>query len=126
MLWRYAQHLFHFMGELCLARGDVEAAVAYADECLSSAETSQRVKNIVKARRLRGQALLVNGDLPMAADELTPAIETARQFGNPPQLWKTLAAVGDLHVVQSRAADAVDAYHEAAQTTLLLSCRTTV
>jgi hypothetical protein len=81
MLWRYAQHLFHSAGELCLAQGDVAAARAYADECLRSAETSESVKNIVKARRLRGVTRRAQGDVPMAEDELTRAIETARQLG---------------------------------------------
>jgi hypothetical protein len=47
--------------------------------------------------------------------ELSSAIETARQLGNPPQLWKTLVAVGDLRRAQARPADARHAYHEAVQ-----------
>ena len=31
MLWRYAQHLFHSYGELWLARGETERALAYAE-----------------------------------------------------------------------------------------------
>ena len=66
MLWRYAQHLFHSVGELCLARGGADAALAYAGECLSGAEVSGSLKNIVKARRLRGQALVAQGELAAA------------------------------------------------------------
>ena len=95
MLWRYAQHLFHSLGQLRLANGDVDAALAYADECLSSAESTASAKNIVKARRLRAQALLAHGDVSLAEDELESAMVTARQLGNPPQLWKTLVALGD-------------------------------
>jgi tetratricopeptide (TPR) repeat protein len=115
MLWRYAQHLFHSVGVLCLARGDVEAALAYADECLSSAETSGSVKNIVKARRLRGQALLAQGEFPLADVELATALAITRQLGNPPQLWTTLSVVGDLRAVQGRAVEAREAYREAVQ-----------
>jgi tetratricopeptide (TPR) repeat protein len=114
MLWRYAQHLLHSVGELHLVLGNVGAAHAYADECLSSAKTTGSVKNIVKARRLRGQALLGEGDLPSADAELTGAIETARQLGNPPQLWKTLMAVGDLRRAQGRPAEAQAVYRDAA------------
>ncbi len=42
MLWRYAQHLFHSCAELWLARGETAAALAYADECLAKAETTDR------------------------------------------------------------------------------------
>ena len=115
MLWRYAQHLFHSVGELSLARGNVGAALAYAGECLSSAEGTNSVKNIVKARRLRGQGLLAQRELAAAEAELTSTADTARQLGNPPQLWKTLAAVGDLRLVQGRLADARGVYGEAVQ-----------
>jgi hypothetical protein len=113
MLWRYAQHLFHSVGELCLTRGNVDAALAYADECLSLAVTTGSVKNIVKAMRLRGQARLAQSELSLAAAELEPALDTARQLRNPPQLWKTLMAVGDLRRGQGRPADARDAYRAA-------------
>jgi tetratricopeptide (TPR) repeat protein/transcriptional regulator with XRE-family HTH domain len=113
MLWRYAQHLFHSLGELSLARGDVAGAIAYADECLNAAEASESLKNIVKARRLRGQALFAQRQLATAEAELGQALEGARRLGNPPQLWKTLVAVGDLRGAASRPADAGVAYREA-------------
>ena len=61
MLWRYSQHLFHSYGELWLARGDYDKALSYGDECLGLAEQSGSKKNIVKGRRLRGQAFLAQG-----------------------------------------------------------------
>ena len=63
MRWRLAQHLAHSYGELWLARGDTARALAYADECLSRAVSSDSKKNVVKARRLRGQVFLVRGEL---------------------------------------------------------------
>ena len=115
MLWRYAQHLFHSLGQLRLANGDVDAALAYADECLSSAESTASAKNIVKARRLRAQALLAHGDVSLAEDELESAMVTARQLGNPPQLWKTLVALGDARLAHGQPAEARDTYREAIQ-----------
>lgn len=113
MLWRYSQHLFHSYGELWLARGDHDKALAYADECLALTEQSDSKKNIVKARRLRGQVFLAQGKLPEAERELATALEIAQQIGNPPQLWKTHAALGDLRQAQGRADDARQTYRDA-------------
>src|SRR5262249_53460325 len=100
MLWRYAQHLFHSYGSLLLERGDLTAALAFADECLLGATATDSPKNIVKALRLRGQTLVARGELALAAIELKKALELARRLGNPTQLYRTLAAVGDLRRAQ--------------------------
>src|SRR4029078_1988308 len=62
MLWRYAQHYHHSLGELHLARGDAETAMMCAERCLRAAEATEARKNIVKARRLRAQAEASRGD----------------------------------------------------------------
>jgi tetratricopeptide (TPR) repeat protein len=113
MLWRYAQHLFHSYGDLWLAHGDAARALAYADECLRGAEASDSPKNVVKARRLRGEAFLARGELAPAEAELGLALGVARRTGNPPQLWKTLVALGDLRRAQGASASAQRAYGEA-------------
>ena len=106
MLWRYSQRLFHSYGELWLARGDHEKALAYADECLALAEESESRKNIVKGRRLRGQALMAQGKVSEAERDLSTALEVAQEIGNPPQLWKTHVALGELHKAQGRPGEA--------------------
>jgi tetratricopeptide (TPR) repeat protein len=113
MLWRYAQRLFHSYGELWLSRGDAGMALAYADDCLQGAEQTGSRKNIVKGRRLRGQALLAQGKLEEAEPELARALELAQEVGNPPQLWKTRLALGDLYTAQGRAEEARAAYRAA-------------
>ncbi len=113
MLWRYAQHLFHSYGELWLARGNYEKALAYAGDCLDLAEGSESRKNIVKARRLRGQVFLSQGKLAEAEQEFTATLALAQEVGNPPQLWKTWAALGDLRRAQSGAEQAGAAHREA-------------
>ena len=113
MLWRYSQHLFHSYGELWLDRDDHDKALSYADECLALAEESESRKNIVKGRRLRGQALLAQGKLSEAEHELATALEVAQEIGNPPQLWKTHAALGELRRAQERPEDARQAYRDA-------------
>lgn len=113
MLWRYAQHLFHSYGELWLLRGETEKALVYAGECLAGAEESGSMKNVVKGLRLRGQVFLKQGGLTEAEDALSSALESARQVGNPPQLWKTHVALGDLRWAQERCADARREYADA-------------
>jgi tetratricopeptide (TPR) repeat protein len=115
MLWRYSQHLFHSYGELWLARGELEHALAYADECLQLAESSDSTKNIVKARSLRGQVFMAQDEPVRAEQELNVALELACRIGNPPQLWKTWAALGALRQSQGRSAEAKLAYRSALQ-----------
>ena len=111
--WRYSERFFHSSGELALARGDAAKALALGDECLALATENGSTKVIVKAHRLRGQALLAEGRLDSAEHELNTALEMARQVANPPQLWRTFASLGELRQAQGRAADARRAYGEA-------------
>ena len=113
MHWRYAQRLFHDLGEWHLARGQPHQALALADECLVSAEGSNSRKNVVKARRLRGQALLAEDRLEAAESELCGALDVAREVNSPPQLWKTWATLGDLRMVQRRPDQARASYGHA-------------
>jgi len=112
-LWLYSQHFFHSYGELWLARGDLEKALGLADECIQLAESTNRPKNVVKGRRLKGQVLLAQGKPAEAEREIEVAFGIAKEIGNPPQLWKTLVALGDLRKAQGRADEARQAYGEA-------------
>jgi hypothetical protein len=113
MLWRCAQHLFHSYGWLRLQCGDTVAALAYADECLHLATATNSTKNIVKARRLRGEVFLALGNVGSAAAELGIALEVARRLQNPPQLYRTLVTVGDLHMRKQQSTAARRAYGNA-------------
>ncbi len=110
MLWRYSQHYYHSYGDLQLRRGDAETAAMLADKCLRLAEETNTRKNIVKARRLRGQTRMALGELAAAETDLVAALELALEVGNPGQLWKTHEAMGDLRRAQGRADDASAAY----------------
>jgi tetratricopeptide (TPR) repeat protein/transcriptional regulator with XRE-family HTH domain len=116
MLWRYAQHCFHSCGELWLRCGDAARALAYADECLQMAERTGSRKNIAKGRRLRGRALLAQGRLAEAEQELARALEVAHGVGNPPQLWQAHLALGDLRTAQGRPDEARTSYGAALAT----------
>jgi tetratricopeptide (TPR) repeat protein len=112
---RYSGHLFSSYGDLWLARGDCERAHGYAFQCLAPAESSADNSDTVKAHRLRGQIFLAQGRLNEAAQDMEAALIVARQGGNPPQLWKTLAVVGDALQIQGRTEEAVQAYRESLQ-----------
>jgi class 3 adenylate cyclase/tetratricopeptide (TPR) repeat protein len=113
MLWRYSQHFFHSYGELWLARGNLDKTIAYTDECLALAQQSNSQKNIVKGRRLRTQVFLSQCKLDDALQELSIALDVARRIGNPPQLWKTYAVLGDLRQAQGQKDEAYRAYGDA-------------
>jgi class 3 adenylate cyclase/tetratricopeptide (TPR) repeat protein len=113
MKWRYSQHLRHSLGEVLSSLGEQDAALRLADECLALADRTESRKNIVKARRLRGQIFLARGQLDEADAELGLALETALKISNPPQVWKTYAALGDLRNARGRLTDAKQAYEDA-------------
>src|SRR4029434_8750243 len=54
MHWRYAMHCFATMGELALARGDLDAAARLADQSLEIAVSSRSRKYESRVRRLTG------------------------------------------------------------------------
>jgi class 3 adenylate cyclase/tetratricopeptide (TPR) repeat protein len=111
--WRFSERFFHSFGELCLARGEADEALSSADTCIELAGDNGSMKVIVKGRRLRAEALIALGHLDMAEEELGIALQLARQVGNPAQLWKTLAALGQLRLAQQKVKDACQAYRDA-------------
>ena len=96
MKWRYAQHLYHSLGELWLTRDDAVQALWCAEACLELAVSTSSRKNLVKGWRLQGQAYCHQRRLPEAEAALQQALTLAREIGNPPQLWQTYQALGQL------------------------------
>ena len=113
MKWRYSQHLYHSLGELWLTKGDAAQALEFAEECLKLAEPTMSRKNLVKGWRLKGQALLAQGQGEQAEAALSRALTIAREIGNPPQLWKTYQALGALYEWQADLERARAAYQSA-------------
>src|SRR5262249_44702485 len=96
-----------------LTRGDAAQALVLADECLKLAEPTMSRKNLVKGWRLKGQALLAQGQREQAETVLARALTLAREVGNPPQLWKTYQALGALYESQADLERARGAYQSA-------------
>jgi tetratricopeptide (TPR) repeat protein len=113
MKWRYSQHLYHSLGELWLTKGEAAQALEFAEECLKLAEPTMSRKNLVKGWRLKGQALLAQGQGEQAEEALARALTIAREIGNPPQLWKTYQAMGALYEWQADLGRAQAAYQSA-------------
>jgi class 3 adenylate cyclase/tetratricopeptide (TPR) repeat protein len=112
-LWRYTLHHYAGYADLWLARADYERALSAAAECVALAEKTESLKYVVRGRRARGQALLAQGKLAEAEEEVCAALSLARELGNPPQLWRTHASLGALRRAQSRPDDARHAYEDA-------------
>ena len=113
MKWRYMQHCCHSLGELWLTKGDAEKALRFAEECLQLAEPTESRKNLVKGWRLQGQAYCAQGKLAEAEAVLQKALTLAKEVGNPPQLWKTYQALGELYERQDETKQARSAYTNA-------------
>jgi len=113
MKWRYAQHLYHSLGELWLTKGDAAQALECAEACLKLAEPTLSRKNLVKGWRLKGQALLAQGQGEQAEEALSRALTIGLEIGNPPQLWKTYQALGALYEWQADLGRARTAYQSA-------------
>lgn len=110
MKWRYMQHCCHSLGELWLTKGDSEKALQFADECLQLAEPTESRKNMVKGWRLQGQASCLQGKLTEVEAVLQKALALAKEIGNPPQLWKTYQALGELYEKRESKDQARSAY----------------
>jgi tetratricopeptide (TPR) repeat protein len=61
----------------------------------------------------KGQALLAQGQGEQAEAALSQALTVAQEIGNPPQLWKTYQALGELYERQADLERARAAYRSA-------------
>ena len=102
MTWRYAMHCFATMGELALARGDLDAAGRLAGHVLEIAVPTRSRKYESRARRLEGQVATARRHWDDAEAALGSALHTALSIGEPRQAWKTRAALGRLHQAWGR------------------------
>jgi class 3 adenylate cyclase/tetratricopeptide (TPR) repeat protein len=111
--WRYRMRLCASLGELWLARGDAAKARELAHQCLEQATRFGSRKYIVRGWRLDAESALTRRQWDDAERALHRALEIAQVIGNPPQLWKTYAALGRLHAEARRPDQAAVAYRAA-------------
>ena len=102
MRWRYSIHLFASLGELALARGDLDEARGHANECLERATRTRSRKYLVKGWRLQGELALARRRWDDAEHALRQALEVAQSIDNPTQLWKTHVALASLGTGRQR------------------------
>jgi class 3 adenylate cyclase/tetratricopeptide (TPR) repeat protein len=113
MKWRYSTHLFASLGELWLARGELNRAEAFADQCLEIATRTNSRKYMVKGWRLKGQIAYARRQWDAAEGWLQQALPLAQTVGNPTQIWQTYRALGEFHTEAKRPEQARQAYQAA-------------
>jgi tetratricopeptide (TPR) repeat protein len=107
MRYRYSIRLFVSLGELALARGQTTVAREHAARGLDQATRTGSRKNLVKAWRLTGEIAARERRWDDAETALRHALAFAEAIGNPPQLWKTHAAIARFHALRG-SRDAAD------------------
>ena len=90
-------HCFATMGELALARGDLDAAARLADQSLEIAVSSRSSKYESRVRRLTGEVATVRRRWDDANTALRESLAIAQAIGENRQSWMTLAALAHLH-----------------------------
>jgi tetratricopeptide (TPR) repeat protein len=114
--WRWKTRLLAAWGELHLEQGRPDQALAYAEQCLELAEQTSARKNLIKGWKLKGEALAAAGEAREALGVLGRAVQAAEQLGNPPLLWKSRYALGDVLRRLGHGAQAQAHYAHAAAT----------
>ena len=114
MRFRYSNRLWASMGELALAQGDLDRARARAQQCLELATRTNARKNLVKGWRLSGAIASAAHRGDEAHEALNEALAAAKAIGNPTQLWRTHAALGD-NYAQRGQKDAAQSEYRAAR-----------
>jgi hypothetical protein len=107
-------HCFATMGELALARGDLDAAARLADQSLGIAVSSGSRKYESRSRRLTGGVATARKRWDDADAALRESLAVAEAIGEPRQTWMSLAALGRLHRLRGQP-DGADRHYRAAR-----------
>jgi tetratricopeptide (TPR) repeat protein len=123
-LWgkvRWEVRLLCSLGEICLHKNETDEALNYAEMAFKVAEKTLNKRGIIRVNRLMGEIYLTRGELSNAEEKLKRALVLAKEVGNPPHLWKTDFALGQLKEAQGLHQEARRNYEEALNVTQRLS-----
>lgn len=115
MRWRYLTRMIIIKGRLALVEGDTKAALAAADEALAIARDTQARKNIARSCRLRGQALLTEGNVDRARAALKHALSIGVKLKSPSLIWPYQLALAQLEEAVDDEEATKNYYFEAAK-----------
>ncbi|HET7036169.1 MAG TPA: AAA family ATPase [Thermomicrobiaceae bacterium] len=99
--------------QVCLARGDAAQALRILDDLIETAPHVSRAEQVPALARLRGAALTRLGQFEAAETALQSVRAGVEAVDRPPQLWRTMVALGHLYRRRRRYAEAESAYAEA-------------
>jgi class 3 adenylate cyclase/tetratricopeptide (TPR) repeat protein len=111
--WRYSMHVFASLADLWLARGNLDKARTFTDQCLEVATRTTSRKYLARGWRLRGEIAFASRAWNESEAALRRALTIAERVGNPTQLWKTHATLGALHATVGRLGASARAYRSA-------------
>jgi class 3 adenylate cyclase/tetratricopeptide (TPR) repeat protein len=114
--WRWHIPLLRARGELALATGQREPALAYALQSLALARQTRSLKHVARAQRLQGEVLLASDRLVEALDVLGASVALADRLGTARESWMGESALGRVFARLGRDEDAASSYAKAAQT----------
>jgi tetratricopeptide (TPR) repeat protein len=86
--WRWSIHLFHYVAETLLARGDHAGALSHAERALSQARATSSLKYVGKSLAVRGVITLQQGAPAQALCDLQEAVEVAQRLEYAPLAWQ--------------------------------------
>jgi hypothetical protein len=96
MRWRYALHVHEMRGQIDLARGAPDAALAAAEAELQGAQRHRVVKVEARALTLRGAALLALERRDEAEASLAASVALAERIGHLRGAWHAHALLAEL------------------------------
>jgi class 3 adenylate cyclase/tetratricopeptide (TPR) repeat protein len=123
-LWgkvRWEVRLRCTLGEIYHYKNNTDEALNHAELAYKIAEKTLNKRGLIKANRLMGEIYLTRRELPNAEEKLKKALVLAKEVGNPPHLWKTDFALGQLKEAQGLHKEARRNYEEALNVTKRLS-----
>jgi class 3 adenylate cyclase/tetratricopeptide (TPR) repeat protein len=104
------------MGRVHLLAGDLDAASQALEGLLKVADRSELREYQARGRWLQGRLALARADLDTALEALEEAHARAEAIGSRLTLWRADNALGDVHHMAGRSAEAQAAYRRAWET----------